>query len=517
MLYRPIPRGLSPLIIGPAMSLNITTKLPVRAISSTAGKCSKGRPSAQARQFFFKSWRKEPKPAQYADWAIKGPQRPTKQQVQEEQERELAQAKEQKHLIDVTDESNIGQADGKPAKCIAVDIDGKSRVFDTVFLRDSCTCPQCMDPHSKQKLFQTSDIPVDLEGSYKPAVGEAGESMIELEWKTDVKGFGPDHRTRHSIDWLRRALSTEVELRGGVRHDDSVLWNRKRIEKDNKWVDYNEYMSQDETLFSALTHLNQYGLLFIKNVPDSEESVVSLASRIGNLKDTFYGRTWDVRSKPKAENIAYTPQFLGLHMDLLYTSNPPHLQLLHSLRARTPGGESFFSDAFHAAHQLARQSPGHFRTLCTFPVTYHYHHPTYHYHFTRPVLELYPYPKYSEPTNLSVKRVNWSPPFQGPFEARIGSNNHPSLRAYVAASHAYEKLLSSPENLYEYRLNEGECVIFDNRRVLHARKAFDATKGERWLKGAYVDDDVFFSKLRVLEEKFKGRWVAEGVVREAVR
>lgn len=60
-------------------------------------------------------------------------------------------------------------------------------------------------------------------------------------------------------------------------------------------------------------------------------------------------------------------------------------------------------------------------------------------------------------------------------------------------------------------------MIFDNRRVLHARRAFDASKGERWLKGAYVDDDVFFSKLRVLEERYQGRWTAEGVVRHALR
>ena len=141
----------------------------------------------------------------------------------------------------------------------------------------------------------------------------------------------------------------------------------------------------------------------------------------------------------------------------------------------------------------------------------------YHYHFTRPVIELFPHTKYCEPTNLAIRRVNWSPPFQGPFEARIGSNNQTSFRSFIAASHAYEKLLSSEENLYEYRLNEGECVIFDNRRVLHARRAFDATKGERWLKGAYVDDDVFFSKLRVLQEKYEGSWNAEGTVRYAVK
>lgn len=499
------------------MSLNVSARLPLRSLSSNPARtCYRVASAAQRRQFFFKSfWSRSPSATEHAEWspATSGPKRPTKLEVKQQQEQELEKAKQQESLV----HGNIGQLNGEPAKCIAVSIDGVPKIFDTAFLRDSCTCPQCVDPDSKQKLFQTSDIPEDLEGSYKTVVDEEKGPSIELEWKSDAKGYGPDHRTRHSMDWLERALNTEVELRGGVRHDERVLWNREKITKDNKWVDYNEYMSQDETLFDALTHLNRYGLLFIKNVPESEESVVDLAGRIGTLKDTFYGRTWDVRSKPKAENIAYTPQFLGLHMDLLYTSNPPHLQLLHSLRARTPGGESFFSDSYHAAHQLQRHSASHFRTLCNFPVTYHYHHPTHHYHFTRPTIELFPYPKYSDPTNLAIKRVNWSPPFQGPFEARIGSNHQTSLRSFVAASHAYEKLLSAEENLYEYRLNEGECVIFDNRRVLHARRAFDATKGERWLKGAYVDDDVFFSKLRVLEEKYEGKWLAEGVVRHAVK
>jgi gamma-butyrobetaine dioxygenase len=31
-----------------------------------------------------------------------------------------------------------------------------------------------------------------------------------------------------------------------------------------------------------------------------------------------------------------------------------------------------------------------------------------------------------------------------------------------------------------------------------------------------VDDDVFFSKLRVLQEQYEDRWVAEGVMREKV-
>ncbi|KAF2791832.1 Clavaminate synthase-like protein [Melanomma pulvis-pyrius CBS 109.77] len=479
------------------MSLNLSTRLPLRALLAQATRAGtrRWRPpialksTAPARQF----WNKPQSPA---------PQ-PVPQQAPQE------------HLVH--DASNAGQLDGMPAKHVAVNIDGDPRVFDTVFLRDSCTCPQCVDPDSKQKRFQTADIPENLEGSCRTVVDKEKGWVVEVVWQNDVPGYGPEHRTRHSIDWLRRALNTELELRGGVRSDERVLWDKDTIVKHNKWVDYKAYMTEDEALFDAISHLNKFGLLFLKNVPKSEESVVDIAGRIGNLKDTFYGRTWDVRSKPKAENIAYTQHYLGLHMDLLYTSNPPHLQLLHSIRAQAPGGESFFSDSFHAAHQLHASSAFHFRTLCTFPVTYEYHHPTQHYHYTRPTIELFPYPKYSEPTNLAIRHVNWSPPFQGPFEARIGGENQTALRNYISASHAFDKLLGSEENLYEYRMNEGECVIFDNRRVLHARRAFDATKGERWLKGAYVDDDVFFSKLRVLEEKFNGSWISDGVVRHAIK
>jgi len=408
------------------------------------------------------------------------------------------------------------QLDASPPRTTGVKVHGELRSLDAVFLRDSCACAKCVDPHSKQKLFQTSDIPQDIQATCR-TISDEKEPIVELEWQNDVPGYDGTHRTRYSLDWLRRALNTELELRGGTRHDDRVLWDKDIITRNNKWIDYEEWMAEDEVLFDALSHLNKYGLLFLKNVPESEDSVVDIASRIGTLKDTFYGRTWDVRSKPHAENIAYTPHFLGLHMDLLYTSNPPHLQLLHSLRARTPGGESFFSDAFHAAQKLHDASEAHFRTLCAFPVTYHYHHPTHHYQHTRPTIETYAYPKYSEPPNLALRRVNWSPPFQGPFEARISGEGQSGLTKYLAAANAFEKLLSADENLFEYRLNEGECVVFDNRRVLHARRAFDASKGERWLKGAYVDDDVFFSKLRVLEERFTGKWVAEGVVRNVVR
>jgi gamma-butyrobetaine dioxygenase len=53
-----------------------------------------------------------------------------------------------------------------------------------------------------------------------------------------------------------------------------------------------------------------------------------------------------------------------------------------------------------------------------------------------------------------------------------------------------------------YRLNlkmdTGDMLVFDNRRVLHGREAFDPNSGQRHLHGCYVDRVEFDSRLRLL-------------------
>ncbi|KLU84988.1 gamma-butyrobetaine dioxygenase [Magnaporthiopsis poae ATCC 64411] len=53
----------------------------------------------------------------------------------------------------------------------------------------------------------------------------------------------------------------------------------------------------------------------------------------------------------------------------------------------------------------------------------------------------------------------------------------------------------APEAMFEYKMEPGECVIFDNMRVLHGRRQFNVTSGKRWLKGTYVQEQVMLSKL----------------------
>lgn len=52
-----------------------------------------------------------------------------------------------------------------------------------------------------------------------------------------------------------------------------------------------------------------------------------------------------------------------------------------------------------------------------------------------------------------------------------------------------QREFQQPEAIFQTKLCEGTCVIFDNWRVLHARKGFSG--GERWLRGAYVGEADF--------------------------
>ena len=55
-----------------------------------------------------------------------------------------------------------------------------------------------------------------------------------------------------------------------------------------------------------------------------------------------------------------------------------------------------------------------------------------------------------------------------------------------------------PQTLVTLRLDAGETLCFDNRRILHGRTEFDPQSGRRHLQGCYVDRDMVESRARRL-------------------
>ena len=302
-------------------------------------------------------------------------------------------------------------------------------------------------------------------------------------------------------------------------------WTNKSIsESRDLFIPY-ETINNPEGLIKAITQLCKYGLLFVSGVSNKETSnnaceLRALAEKFGEIRRTFYGPLWDVINVRNSKNIAYTNLELGLHMDLLcvapfrikrlptqclcrYFQHPPRYQILHCLRNRVVGGTSIFVDSLHAARVLRDTHLNDFDTLTQTPVAFHYINDGHHLHYNHPTIELAPLSTLSSPSSqLEISHVNYSPPFQAPLPLS-------TPKEFYSALQQFAKLLNDPQNTYEYTLLEGDAVLFDNRRVLHGRTAFNGPECEpdkeggtnRWLKGCYLEADALVDRMRVLRTK----------------
>ena len=74
-----------------------------------------------------------------------------------------------------------------------------------------------------------------------------------------------------------------------------------------------------------------------------------------------------------------------------------------------------------------------------------------------------------------------------------------TLDAYYPAYVRFGRMLREERYLMKFALKAGECIVFDNHRVVHGREAYSATSGERYLRGCYTDRAEMRSAYRVLK------------------
>ncbi|KAH9904887.1 Clavaminate synthase-like protein [Xylariomycetidae sp. FL2044] len=343
-----------------------------------------------------------------------------------------------------------------------------------VWLRDSCTCDRCVDPASGQKTFATCDIP---DNPPIQSLQRLPDGCLEVTWRDDflTHDFHVSQYSDARVDELFNIKTPPLMYR--------QLWGAD-LATVNGDHEYDGFMSDGAGYLSAMAALQTYGLIVLRGVPSSETAVEDIASRLGILQETFYGRTWDVISKPEAENVAYTNSYLGLHQDLLYMPQVPRLQLLHCLENSCEGGESLFSDGARVDKQIRHYFPTAARRLRSRWIRYHYHKNGHSYSKQRPMI-----------SDTSDEYVFWSPPFQSSRQfIDKDSDGVRSYQNWLYATRVMKNLIEYDKYVYQRKLSPGECVVFDNIRVLHGRRQFDTSSGKRWLKGAYVEEGSYKSK-----------------------
>ena len=96
--------------------------------------------------------------------------------------------------------------------------------------------------------------------------------------------------------------------------------------------------------------------------------------------------------------------------------------------------------------------------------------------------------------------VNWSPPFEAP--PRVPVDDVAELYRAYSVFRSLVNDEGSPHFL-KFRLQQGECISFLQRRMLHGREKYTVANGRRHLQGCYLNVDDFLSRYLVLRRKLK--------------
>ena len=220
--------------------------------------------------------------------------------------------------------------------------------FPAVWLRDNCPCPECLDPGSGQKLKDITELPAGL-----------AVSAAEVDGESVAVTYAPDgHRSVFSRSWLAgHALAPGSASNDAVSQDDGRTEDSKEF-----WLpdgldslpaaSWPRYLLEPADRARALDAVLRWGFVLLRDVPAEPGLVLEVAASFGFVRETNYGRLFDVRVEARPGNLAYTSRRILPHTDNPYRDPVPTVQLLHCLRAAGQGGDTGLVDGFAAAREL---------------------------------------------------------------------------------------------------------------------------------------------------------------------
>src|SRR5262249_2559572 len=233
------------------------------------------------------------------------------------------------------------------------------------WLRASCPCPACMDPGSGQRLAGIRDQTANVR------LGEVKEDADSF-----VVIFEPDgHPAGIAQSWPARALPSAPHVPSatvGRAEDAKRLWLAADFPAGPPTFGWDKYRTDPEHRAACLESLLSNGFALVTGVCAEPRMVLEVAQSMGFVRETNYGRLFDVQAKVEPANLAFTAMAIAPHTDNPYRDPVPTVPLLHCLANAAEGGDSGLVDGFVGAGLLRTEDPAAFGVLATTPVTFCY-------------------------------------------------------------------------------------------------------------------------------------------------
>jgi len=350
---------------------------------------------------------------------------------------------------------------------------GSTHYFNYYWLRDNC--PTSFNATTRERTF---DI-FHLSNAPRPQSAEIDDDALVLSWTDE------DHVTRFPMAWL------EAYATGAPRNDPSVL--PRQAWYSDHYCDVPRFAQADlvndpEVRAKWIEAIIVEGFAIVTDMPDSDEGLTQTANLMGTVRPTFFGDYFDVRTHIKPTNTAYTAAALELHTDTPAEEHAPGVQFLHCRANTVEGGQSLYADGVAVANDFRARDPEGFRLLSEVEIPFYCEHDTYDMRSRQTVIEL---DAFGEVSGLTISQ----------HMADIFDLDQELLDTYYPAFCRFGRMLQEDRYMMRFLMNGGECMVFDNHRIVHGRAAYSAESGYRYLRGCYVDRGEMHSTYRALRSK----------------
>eukprot|EP00050_Salpingoeca_kvevrii_P008157 m.301143 g.301143 ORF g.301143 m.301143 type:complete len:433 (-) comp14660_c0_seq1:193-1491(-) len=384
-----------------------------------------------------------------------------------------------------SDDARDGVVVSHNSKCVTVRWpDRHLSHFHNIWLHDHC--PQSLHPTSRQRPFDTVDIPADIEPD---SLQLSADGQLTIHWRNS-----PLRSTStFDLDWLRANCYSREE-RTRRRTDPDALrplpWGAEIVDEIDAGVltvSSEALLAGDsQALRTAFEAIVRRGVAIVKDCPLQPEACAPLFNCFGLMRRTFYADgVWD--TKPKAatdvNDLAYTNVELKPHTDASYFLDPPGLQLFNCVEQSSAGGRTWLVDGFRVAQSLKASNPLAYNFFAATSLPYRC--------IESGVSVLSHGPTFEEDAygHLHGFRFNESD------RSVLRDLSHEQIEAFYKFLPELTQTIQSDENSLKLRLDVGTMVVINNRRVMHGRESF---QGQRNLVGCYIAQDDWVSRARVL-------------------
>ena len=373
-----------------------------------------------------------------------------------------------------------------------------------LWLRERCLEDFHVDSETRQPKKNLHQEQEDISIAKVDATEQDGVPGFQVKFSDEQTCFFETNKILAEIQNEKTFLQTD-----DWQFPQAIYWDSSIIAPST--FEHDDVVTESHDQRKFLSTLISTGIAIVKHVPRIEGECARFGSQFSSVRETEWGRNFNVRSTPDTDNgskrkdLAYTNQAIGLHVDSTYRmDSPPSFQLLHAME-HCSGPDCFvhniFVDGTRVAGDLCRSNRECFNILTSTPLRWENNggdNSSMLYRYA-PMIELEggtagaPSPECPIVSAIS-------------FSAKSGgyTPNLPKeqLDTFYKAKRLFSRLLHSDKYTIRLQMNPGDLVIFDNRRVLHGRSEIAVSDGVRWLQGCYLNRDGIHYNYEKLRRKF---------------